>query len=249
MKRNKFFQGERMAVRLGVNVDHVATLREARKAKFPDPVVAAVIVETAGADGIVCHLREDRRHIKDKDLYLLKEVVKTHLNMEMAPTDEMVKIATEVVPDMVTLVPERREEITTEGGLNVAGNQEYIEEVITILRANNIVVSLFIDPDINQVKAAARARADYVELHTGAYAAAENLNAVAEELEKIRSMALAANKLGLGVSAGHGLHYQNTREIAAIPQIEELNIGHAIVAKAVMVGIEKAVRDMLALMR
>jgi pyridoxine 5-phosphate synthase len=238
-----------MAVRLGVNVDHVATLREARKAKFPDPVAAAVIVETAGADGIVCHLREDRRHIKDKDLYLLKEVVKTHLNMEMAPTDEMVKITTEVVPDMVTLVPERREEITTEGGLNVVGNQEYIEEVITILRANNIVVSLFIDPDINQVKAAARARADYVELHTGAYAAAENLNTVAEELEKIRSMALAANKLGLGVSAGHGLNYHNTREIAAIPQIEELNIGHAIVAKAVIVGIEKAVRDMLALMR
>jgi pyridoxine 5-phosphate synthase len=236
-------------VRLGVNVDHVATLREARKGKFPDPVAAAVVAEMAGVDGIVCHLREDRRHIKDKDLYLLKEMVKTHLNMEMASTDEMVKIATEVVPDMVTLVPERREELTTEGGLDVVANQEYVEEVITILHANNIVVSLFIAPDLNQVKAAARARADYVELHTGAYAAAENLNAVADELEKIRAMAMAANKLGLGVSAGHGLNYQNVRGVAAIAQIEELNIGHAIIAKAVLVGMEKAVREMLELIR
>jgi pyridoxine 5-phosphate synthase len=235
--------------RLGVNVDHVATLREARKGKLPDPVAAAVISEMAGADGIVCHLREDRRHIKDKDLYLLKEVVKTHLNMEMAPTDEMVKIAAEVVPDMVTLVPERREEVTTEGGLDVVTNFEYIEEAITILRANNIVVSLFINPDINQVKAAARVRADYVELHTGAYAAAENLNVVTEELEKIRSMAMAAGKLGLGVSAGHGLNYQNVRGIVAISQIEELNIGHAIIAKAILVGMEKAVREMLELIR
>jgi pyridoxine 5-phosphate synthase len=235
--------------RLGVNVDHVATLREARKGKLPDPVAAAVITEMAGADGIVCHLREDRRHIKDKDLYLLKEVVKNHLNMEMAATDEMVKIATEVVPDMVTLVPERREELTTEGGLDVIANYEFIEEAITILRANNIVVSLFIAPDINQVKAAARARADYVELHTGHYAAAESLNAMTEELEKIRSMSLAASKLGLGVSAGHGLNYQNVRDIVAIPQIEELNIGHSIVAKAVMVGMERAVREMLELIR
>jgi pyridoxine 5-phosphate synthase len=234
-------------VRLGVNVDHVATLREARKGKLPDPVAAAVLAEMAGAHGIVCHLREDRRHIKDKDLYLLKEMVKNHLNMEMAPTDEMVKIATEVVPDMVTLVPERREELTTEGGLDVAANFEYLQEAITILRANNIVVSLFIAPEINQIKAAARVKADYVELHTGAYAAAENLNTVADELEKIRSMALAAGKLGLGVSAGHGLNYQNVRGIAAIPQMEELNIGHAIIAKAVMVGMERAVREMLEL--
>jgi pyridoxine 5-phosphate synthase len=234
-------------VRLGVNVDHVATLREARKGKLPDPVAAAVLAEMAGAHGIVCHLREDRRHIKDKDLYLLKEMVKNHLNMEMAPTDEMVKIATEVVPDMVTLVPERREELTTEGGLDVIANFEYLQEAITILRANNIVVSLFIAPEINQIKAAARVKADYVELHTGAYAAAENLNTVADELEKIRSMALAAGKLGLGVSAGHGLNYQNVRGIAAIPQMEELNIGHAIIAKAVMVGMERAVREMLEL--
>jgi len=232
-------------VRLGVNVDHVATIREARKGKMPDPVAAAVLAEMAGTHGIVCHLREDRRHIKDKDLYLLKEVVKTHLNMEMAATDEMVKIATEVVPDMVTLVPERREEVTTEGGLDVISNFEYLEEAITILRANNIVVSLFIGPDLNQIKAAARVKTDYVELHTGSYANAETLNRVSDELERIRSMAIAANKLGLGVSAGHGLNYQNVREIAAIPQIEELNIGHSIIAKAVMVGMERAVKEML----
>ncbi len=236
-------------VRLGVNVDHVATLREARKGKMPDPVAAAVIAELAGAHGIICHLREDRRHIKDKDLYLLKEMVKTHLNMEMAPTDEMVKIATEVVPDMVTLVPERREELTTEGGLDVIANFEYLHEAIMILRANNIVVSLFVAPEINQIKAAARVKADYVELHTGMFAGAESLNTVADELEKIRSMALAASKLGLGVSAGHGLNYQNVREVAAIPQMEELNIGHAIMAKSVMVGMERAVREMLELIR
>ncbi len=236
-------------VHLGVNVDHVATLREARKGKMPDPVAAAVFAEMAGAHGIICHLREDRRHIKDKDLYLLKEMVKTHLNMEMAPTDEMVKIATEVVPDMVTLVPERREELTTEGGIDVIANFEYLHEAIMILRANNIVVSLFIAPEINQIKAAARVKADYVELHTGVFAGAESLNTVADELEKIRSMALAASKLGLGVSAGHGLNYQNVREIAAIPQMEELNIGHAIIAKAVMVGMERAVREMLELIR
>lgn len=236
-------------VRLGVNVDHVATLREARRGKIPDPVAAAVLAEMAGAHGIVCHLREDRRHIKDKDLYLLKEVVKTHLNMEMAPTDEMVKIATEVVPDMVTLVPERREELTTEGGLDVISNYEYLEEAITILRANNILVSLFVDPDINQVKAAARVKADYVELHTGNYANADSLNKVGDELERLRSMAVAGNKLGLGVSAGHGLNYQNVRDIASIPQIEELNIGHAVIAKAVMAGMDRAVKEMLDLTR
>jgi len=236
-------------VRLGVNVDHIATLREARKGKLPDPIAAAVLAEMAGAHGIVCHLREDRRHIKDKDLYLLKEIVKTHLNMEMALTDEMVKIATEVVPDMVTLVPERREEVTTAGGLDVISNFEYLQEAITILRANNIVVSLFVDPEINQIKAAVRVKADYVELHTGNYANAESLNRVNDEMERIRSIAVAANKLGLGVSAGHGLNYQNVRAIAGIPQIEELNIGHAIIARAAMTGLERAVKDMLDLMK
>ncbi|RMD95103.1 MAG: pyridoxine 5'-phosphate synthase [Calditrichaeota bacterium] len=235
--------------RLGVNVDHVATLREARKGKLPDPVAAAVAVEMAGADGIVCHLREDRRHIKDKDLYLLKEIVKTHLNLEMAATEEMVKIALEVLPDMVTLVPERREELTTEGGLDVVRNFDYLEEVIEMLRQQGIVVSLFIDPDVHQIKSAARLGADYIEIHTGMYANADNLNTALDELEKIRSMAAAGAKLGLGVSAGHGLNYQNVREIARIPQVEELNIGHSIIGKAVMVGMDRAVREMLELIR
>lgn len=236
-------------IRLGVNVDHVATVREARRGKLPDPVAAAIAAEMAGADGIVCHLREDRRHIKDKDLYLLKEIVKTHLNLEMAATDEMVRIATEVVPDMVTIVPEKREEITTEGGLDVTANYDWIEEVVKQLRSHNIVVSLFIDPDIQQIKSSARAGADYVELHTGRYANADDMGAVMDELEKIRSLAMAAEKLGLGVSAGHGLDYQNVRDILDVDQIEELNIGHSIIAKAVMVGMERAVREMLDIIR
>jgi pyridoxine 5-phosphate synthase len=236
-------------VRLGVNVDHVATVREARKTNVPDPVAAAMVAEMAGADGIVCHLREDRRHIKDKDLFLLKELVKTHLNLEMAATNDMLKIATEVAPDMVTLVPERREEVTTEGGLDVQENVGWFEEVIGQLHSHNIVTSLFIDPNIEQVKAAARCGVDYVELHTGQYANAEDVRVVADELEKLRSMAMAATKLGLGVSAGHGLNYQNVREILDIEQIEELNIGHAIVARAVMTGMERAVREMLEIIR
>jgi pyridoxine 5-phosphate synthase len=236
-------------VRLGVNVDHIATLREARKGRVPDPVAGAIAAEMAGADGIVCHLREDRRHIKDKDLFLLKEVVKTHLNLEMAATDEMVNRATEVLPDMTTLVPERREEVTTEGGLDVVSNLEWMEEVVKQLRNHNIVVSLFIDPDIQQIKAAARTGADYVELHTGLYANSDELGTSVDELEKLRSMAMAAGKLGLGVSAGHGLDYQNVRDILDIEQIEELNIGHSLVAKAVMVGMENAVREMLDIIR
>jgi pyridoxine 5-phosphate synthase len=227
----------------------VATLREARKGKMPDPVAAAVIAEMAGANGIVCHLREDRRHIKDKDLYLLREMVKTHLNLEMAATQAMRTMAIEVLPDMVTLVPERREELTTEGGLDVVANQEFIEETINMLHASNIVVSLFIDPAIDQIKAATRTGADYVELHTGRFANADDETAYIDELEKIRSSALAASKLGMRVSAGHGLNYQNVRDVAKIPQIEELNIGHSIVAKAIMVGLERAVREMAELIR
>lgn len=236
-------------MRLGVNVDHVATVREARKGKLPDPIAGAIAAEMAGADGVVCHLREDRRHIKDKDLYLLKEVVKTHLNLEMAATDEMVNIATEVIPDMVTLVPEKREEVTTEGGLDVVENYDWIEEVCNRLRKNNIVVSLFIDPDLHQIKAAAKCSADYVELHTGLYANGDDLGTIMDELEKLRSMAMAASKLGLGVSAGHGLDYHNVRDILEIDQIEELNIGHAIVSKAIMIGMERAVREMLQIIR
>ncbi|MEK7727790.1 MAG: pyridoxine 5'-phosphate synthase [candidate division KSB1 bacterium] len=238
-------------IRLGVNIDHVATLREARKDRVPDPIAAAIAAEMAGADGIVCHLREDRRHIKDKDLYLLREIVKTHLNLEMAATDEMVRIATEVVPDMVTLVPERREEVTTEGGLDVVTNHEYLAEAINNLHNHDIIVSIFIDADIQQIKTAARIGADYVEIHTGGYAHAhaQGEAKINEELDKIRSMAIVASKLRLGVSAGHGLNYQNVRKIVETPQLEELNIGHAIVARAVMVGMERAVRDMVALMR
>jgi len=235
--------------RLGVNVDHIATLREARKINQPDPVAAAVLVEIAGADGIVCHLREDRRHIKDRDVTLLRQVVKTHLNLEMAATEQMISRAISILPDMVTLVPERRQELTTEGGLDVESNASYLETVISTLRANNIVVSLFVDPDIYQVKASARIGADYVELHTGRYANADSMNRVLEELEKIRSMATAAAKLGLGVSAGHGLNYQNVAEIAKIDKIEELNIGHSIVGRAALVGMERAVIDMLKLIR
>lgn len=236
-------------MRLGVNIDHVATLREARRGKLPDPVAAAIAAEMAGADGIVCHLREDRRHLKDKDLFLLKEIVKTHLNLEMAATDEMVRLAIEVLPDMVTLVPEKREEITTEGGLDVVANSDWLEEVIRQLRNSNVIVSLFVDPDIDQIKAAARCQADYVEIHTGGYANAQDLGTAMDEIEKVRSMAMAAGKLDLGVSAGHGLDYHNVREILDIEQIEELNIGHAIVAKAVMIGMEQAVREMRMVMR
>ncbi len=236
-------------MRLGLNVDHVATVREARRGRVPDPVAAAVIAEMSGVDGIVCHLREDRRHIKDKDLFLLKEVVKTHLNLEMAATDEMVNIAIEVVPDMVTLVPEKREELTTEGGLDVVSNFDWIEEVVRQLRNNNIVVSLFLEPDIDQIKAAAKLQADYVELHTGIYANAEDMGGMSDELERIRSMAMGATKLGLGVSAGHGLDYHNVRDILDIEQIEELNIGHSIVSKAIMVGMERAVGEMLDIIR
>jgi len=235
--------------RLAVNVDHVATIREARKGREPDPIAAAVLVDMAGADGIVIHLREDRRHIKDRDLQIMREVVRTHLNLEMAATDEMVKKAIKVLPDMVTLVPERRQELTTEGGLDVQSHFDYLEPHVSSLRANGIVVSLFIDPDIYQIKAASRIGADYVELHTGNYANAEDLNTVMDELEKIKSGAIAAAKLGLGVAAGHGLNYQNVVNVARIPQIEELNIGHSVIARAVLVGMEQAVRDMLRLIR
>lgn len=236
-------------VRLGVNIDHVATIRQARRGKEPDPISAAVLADLAGADGIICHLREDRRHIQDRDLRLLREIVRSHLNLEMAPTEEMEKIAIKTLPEMVTLVPEKREEITTEGGLDAASHGDRLIKIISNLHTHNIVVSLFIDPDIHQVKAASRVSADYVELHTGEYANTENLNSQSEELEKLSNMALAASKLGLGVSAGHGLNYQNVAQVAKIPKIEELNIGHSIISRAVLVGLERAVSEMLHLIR
>ncbi len=236
-------------VKLGVNVDHVATIREARKTDEPDPVVAAVAAELAGADGIVCHLREDRRHIQDRDLRLLKALVRTHLNLEMAATGEMVAMAVDVKPDMVTLVPEKREEVTTEGGLDVRQNSERLAETIPALQEADILVSLFIDPDAEQIKAAAKLRADYVEIHTGLYAEAKDAEEELAQLANIQQAAGIAAKLGLGVSAGHGLTYQNVRLIAEIKEVEELNIGHSIISRAIMTGMERAVREMVHLIR
>lgn len=231
-------------MRLGVNIDHVATVREARKINEPDPVAAAVIVELAGADGIVCHLREDRRHLSDRDLVLLKEVVKSHLNLEMAAIPEMIKIASRVQPGMATLVPEKRAEITTEGGLDIVNNFSLIKDTVMKLRESNIIVSLFIDPELEQIKASARAGADYVELHTGKYAEAVSANDQEDELSTLQSMAYAASKLGLSVSAGHGLNYYNVQEVAGLDKIEELNIGHSIIGRAIFTGLETAVREM-----
>ncbi len=231
-------------MRLSVNVDHIATLRQARKGSEPDPVAGALLAEMAGADGLIVHLREDRRHIQDRDLRLLREVVKTHLNMEMAPTEEMVTIAQEVGPDMVTLVPERREELTTEGGLDVAEKAHHLSPILKEIRERDIVISLFVDPEPHQIKSAAKLGADFVELHTGRYAGAEDTATELEELERLEEMAAMAHKLGMGVGAGHGLNYRNVRNVAQIEAIEELNIGFSIIGRALFVGLERAVREM-----
>ena len=228
-------------VRLGVNVDHVATLREARKSVVPDPVHAAFIAELAGADGITVHLRMDRRHIKERDLRLLKETVKTRLNLEMAATDEMLKIALDVKPHQVTLVPERPGEVTTEGGLDVASNADLLTEVVQKLKDAGIEVSIFVDPDTAQVKAAKQVGAEAIEIHTGIYAASSDKDA---ELERIFDAARTAKNLGLRVHAGHDLNYKNIIPVLKTPGLEEVNIGHAIIAKAVYVGLERAVREM-----
>jgi len=232
---------------LGFNVDHIATLRQARGGREPDPVLAAILAELGGAQGITAHLREDRRHIQDRDIQLLKQVVTSHLNLEMACTAEMVKIAVDLLPAKVTLVPEKREEKTTEGGLAVREHEKELAPVIETLRNHNILVSMFIAPDFNQIKASKRVGATHVELHTGYYANAVFAASRNEELDKLRSMAYSANKFGLGVNAGHGLNYQNTAAVAKLEFIEELNIGHAIVSRAALVGIETAVRDMVSL--
>ncbi len=232
---------------LGFNVDHIATIRQARGGREPDPVHAAVIAELAGAHGITAHLREDRRHIQDRDVLLLKQTVTTRLNLEMACTAEMVKIAVELFPAMVTLVPEKRGEKTTEGGLAVREREKELAPAIETLRNHNILVSMFIAPDYNQIKASKRIGASHVELHTGYYANAASGTPCAEMLETLREMAFAANKLGLCVNAGHGLNYQNVTAVAKLEFIEELNIGHAIVARASLAGIETAVRDMVSL--
>jgi len=235
--------------RLGVNVDHVATVREARKTQYPDPVTAATIAELAGADGIIVHLREDRRHIQDRDLEILRKTVETKLNLEMAATQEMIKTTLDIKPDMVTLVPERREELTTEGGLEVSLNLEAFKKYVHLLQEAEQVISLFIDPDLDQVNAAHRVGADYIEIHTGRYSEARNRTQVEEEFTKIINAVKMAEKLGLGINAGHGLNYRNVERIAAIKEIEELNIGHSIIARAVLVGLEQAVREMKELIK
>jgi pyridoxine 5-phosphate synthase len=233
-----------MPPRLGVNVDHVATLRQARRAAYPDPVAAAQLAELGGADQITIHLREDRRHIQERDLRVLRQTVGTRLNLEMAVNAEMVKIAYDVKPDECTLVPERREELTTEGGLDVAGNRDHVRKIVKTLRDAEILVSVFIDPDVDQVKAAHRVEAQVIEIHTGRYCDARLESDRRRELTRVVDAAKAAAKLGLAVAAGHGLNYRNVLPVVAIPEIEELNIGHAIVARAVLVGMERAVREM-----
>ena len=232
---------------LMVNIDHVATLREARGINYPDPVYAAGIAEMAGAKGIIIHLREDRRHIKDRDLKILSDVVRTKLNLEMAATPEMTKIAERTKPDMITLVPEKRQELTTEGGLDVIRSAAKIEKVVRAARKNGILVSLFIDPEESQIKASSSLGADMIEIHTGAYADARTSRIREKELKKVVRAASLGRELKLGVNAGHGLHYHNVREIAVIPEINELSIGHSIIARAVFVGLDRAVRDMIEL--
>ncbi len=236
-------------MRLAINVDHVATLREARGEVEPDPVAAAQICELAGAEGIVCHLREDRRHINDRDLRLLRETVKTKLDLEMAATEEIVRIAIETLPELATIVPERRQELTTEGGLDVAAHKHYLRDVIAELQKKEIEVSLFVDPIARQIEAASEIGADKIEIHTGAYARARSGREVAETLEEIQAAARLASELGLGVNAGHGLNYVNIKAIRQIPEIQEVSIGHAVIARALFSGLENAVREMVALVR
>ncbi|WP_407275394.1 pyridoxine 5'-phosphate synthase [Halothiobacillus sp. DCM-1] len=229
---------------LGLNIDHVATLRQARGTRYPDPVHAALLAEQAGADSITLHLREDRRHIQDADVLRLRELLHTRMNLEMAVTEEMIEFACRVRPQDCCLVPERREELTTEGGLDVAGQIERIHAACDRLRAAGIRVSLFIDPDPRQIDAAVACEAPVIELHTGHYAEAEDDATQARILHDIITCAQDAADVGLQVNAGHGLHYHNVQAIAAIPQIEELNIGHAIIARAVFVGLPAAVAEM-----
>jgi len=230
--------------RLGVNIDHIATIRQARRAKEPDPVHAAVLAELGGADGITVHLRADRRHIQDRDVEILRQVVKTRLNVELASTQEMVRIALTIKPDQVTLVPERREEITTEGGLDAILNSMQLKPIVRMLQEGGIHVSLFVDADLEQVREAQKLGADAVEINTATYADAANDRARAVALRSVTEAARLGRKLNLGVHAGHGLSYVNVAAIAAVEELSELNIGHSIVARGALVGIERAVREM-----
>lgn len=234
---------------LGVNIDHIATIRQARLTVEPDPVAAAALAELGGADGITVHLREDRRHIQDRDVRLLRETVQTHLNLEMAPTEEMVKIALDIQPDYVTLVPEKREEVTTEGGIDIANNLPRFTEVVTELQGAGIPVSWFIDAESDQIDAAQKTGAKFIELHTGQYAEAKTEGDRQAELMVLFAGTQQAIDLGLRVNAGHGLTYRNVYDVACISGMEELNIGHTIISRAVLVGIERAVREMKLAMR
>lgn len=236
-------------IKLGVNIDHVATVRQARRTVEPDPVAAAALCELAGADGITVHLREDRRHIQDRDVEILRKTIRTRLNLEMAVAKEIVAFAARVKPDHACLVPEKREEVTTEGGLDVAGNRVRIAEAVKRLRGAGIIVSIFIDPVEGQVRAAARSGAEFIELHTGCYANARGAKAQRPELEKLIAMGALAAREGLRVNAGHGLTYWNVRPALAVPELEEMNIGHSIIARAVLVGLDRAVREMVELIR
>jgi pyridoxine 5-phosphate synthase len=236
-------------MRLAINIDHVATVRNARGGEEPDPVTAAQVAELAGAEGIVCHLREDRRHIKDRDLRLLREVVKTKLDLEMGASEEIIGIALEVKPDLVTLVPERRQELTTEGGLDVVVQKEKLRSVIAGFHAKGIPVSLFVDPVTAQIEAAREIGSDLIEIHTGEYANAGAEKEVQAQLVAVERAAKLGKSLGMGVNAGHGLNYLNTKAIASIADIDEVSIGHAIISHAMFVGLERAVKEMLALVR
>ncbi|MDB9822548.1 pyridoxine 5'-phosphate synthase [Deltaproteobacteria bacterium] len=235
--------------RLAVNIDHVATVREARGTSEPDPVIAAGIAELAGADCIICHLREDRRHINDRDLTLLRQTVKSRFNMEMAAVEEMIEIAREIKPDLVTLVPEKREELTTEGGLDVKSNPDHYGKVVERLAEKGIKVSFFVDPDPSQIEITHRVGGDIVEIHTGHYSEAVTAEEEEERFERIARAVEASADLKLGISAGHGLNYLNIKRFRFLPQIEEYSIGHCIVARAVLVGLDLAVREMVELVK
>ncbi len=236
-------------MRFALNIDHIATLRNARGEVQPDPVTAALIAEQAGVDGIVFHLREDRRHIQERDVRLLRELATTKLDFEMAATEEIIKIACDVGPELATLVPEKRQELTTEGGLNVLDNISLIRDTIKTLHDSGIEVSLFIEPDSSQIEAATEIEADFIEIHTGVFANAISEDEQFDELERIRGAAKLAKKLGLGVNAGHGLDYQNIKIFRELTDIDEVSIGHSIIARAVIVGIKEAVREMIRLIR
>ena len=229
---------------LGVNIDHIATIRQARRTVEPDPVAAAVLAELGGADGVTVHLREDRRHIQDRDVRILRETVRTHLNLEMAATDEMLAIALDIKPDYVTLVPEKREEVTTEGGLDIVSQIDRIGNIVNQLQGAGIPVSLFIDAEESQIEASAKVEAKFIELHTGRYAETKNQVSRNMELDLLAYGCEQARKAGLRVNAGHGLTYTNVYPIACIEGMEELNIGHTIVSRAALVGMERAVREM-----